>query len=382
MSFTWQNGRQLSSVIKSGTTTSYSYNSSGIRTSKTVGTTTTNYTLNGSRVVKETTGSNSVLYYYDVYGSPVAFRVKNGSTNTDYYYYKNVQGDITAIVDSAGQKVVEYTYDAWGKVLSTTGSLASTIGQSNPYRYRGYWYDSETGLYYLQSRYYDPQTGRFINADGFVSTGQGVLSCNMFAYCENNPVCRVDAQGYFWTEILEFIQDVAGAVSQAINSMSYSYAACGALAVADGPAPFGDAVAVLGVVALTLGAVGYGIYNTVKTRSESTSKTKTEELVDSSPSSTRIYRYGGTNPGNLTPKAKDLRDDKGLSFSTVPMPGAAMTTIEALNATNKVYAVKDGPPHVSVYPIGGTMADWVNEGVDSIWTKAVKSVVVKWDGIK
>ena len=382
MSFTWQNGRQLSSVIKSGTTTSYSYNSSGIRTSKTVGTTTTNYTLNGSRVVKETTGSNSVLYYYDVYGSPVAFRVKNGSTNTDYYYYKNVQGDITAIVDSAGQKVVEYTYDAWGKVLSTTGSLASTIGQSNPYRYRGYWYDSETGLYYLQSRYYDPQTGRFINADGFVSTGQGVLSCNMFAYCENNPVCRVDAQGYFWTEILEFIQDVAGAVSQAINSMSYSYAACGALAVADGPAPFGDAVAVLGVVALTLGAVGYGIYNTVKTRSESTSKTKTEELVDSSPSSTRIYRYGGTNPGNLTPKAKDLRDDKGLSFSTVPMPGAAMTTIEALNATNKVYAVKDGPTHVSVYPIGGTMADWVNEGVDSIWTKAVKSVVVKWDGIK
>ena len=195
MSFTWQNGRQLASVTKIGTTTSYSYNSSGIRTSKTVGSTTTNYTLNGSRVVKETTGSNSVLYYYDVYGSPVAFRVKNGSANTDYYYYKNVQGDITAIVDSAGQKVVEYTYDAWGKVLSTTGSLASTIGASNPYRYRGYWYDQETGLYYLQSRYYDPQTGRFINADVYVSTGQGVLGYNMFAYCLNNPVNGCDPTG-------------------------------------------------------------------------------------------------------------------------------------------------------------------------------------------
>ena len=69
-----------------------------------------------------------------------------------------------------------------GQVLSVTGTLASTIGQTNPYRYRGYWFDTETGLYYLQSRYYDPQTGRFINADIMVSTGQGVLGCNMCAY--------------------------------------------------------------------------------------------------------------------------------------------------------------------------------------------------------
>lgn len=94
-----------------------------------------------------------------------------------------------------------------------------------------------------------------------------------------------------------------------------------------------------------------------------------------------IYRYGGTNPGNLTPKEKDLYGGRGLSFSTIPLPGCSMTTIEAINSTGIVYAVIDGATHVSVYPIGGTMEDWVNAGSSSIWTKAVKSVVVKWDGV-
>ena len=91
-----------------------------------------------------------------------------------------------------------------------------------------------------------------------------------------------------------------------------------------------------------------------------------------------MYRYGGANPGNLTPKAKDKFT--GLSFSTVPMPGAAMTTIGTLNATGVVFAVQDGPTHVSVRPVGATMDDWINAGSNSIWTTAVKSVVVKWDG--
>ena len=97
------------------------------------------------------------------------------------------------------------------------------------------------------------------------------------------------------------------------------------------------------------------------------------------PSPTVIYRYGGANPGNLTPKAKDKYT--GLSFSTVPMPGAAMTTIEALNATGLVYAIHDGITHISVRPIGGTIDDWIKAGSNSIWTQAVKSVVIKWDGV-
>ena len=234
MSFTWQNGRQLASATKSGTTTSYSYNSSGIRTSKTVGGITTNYTLSGTQVVKATTGSSSVLYFYDAFGAPVAFRVKNGSTNTDYFYYKNIQGDITAIVNSAGQKVVEYSYDAWGKVLSVSGSLASTIGASNPYRYRGYWFDQETGLYYLQSRYYDPQAGRFVNADRYISTGQGALGYNMFAYCQNSPVQLIDPNG---TEaaLIDYINMGGGANIGGIGFWAVM-GACGAI-VASSVAP-------------------------------------------------------------------------------------------------------------------------------------------------
>ena len=99
---------------------------------------------------------------------------------------------------------------------------------------------------------------------------------------------------------------------------------------------------------------------------------------------TFIYRYGGTNPGNLTPSQRDIAlyaaTGKGLSFSTVPKPGAAMTTIAALNATGVVYAVYDGANHVSVFPIGGSLEDWYNAGPSSAWTAAVKAVVVKWDG--
>lgn len=116
----------------------------------------------------------------------------NGTT---YYYVTNLQGDVTAILNASGTAVVTYTYDAWGKLLSTGGSMASTLGAVNPLRYRGYVYDTETGLYYLQTRYYNPTLGRFISADALVSTGQGQLGCNMFAYCNNNPVNMSDTAG-------------------------------------------------------------------------------------------------------------------------------------------------------------------------------------------
>jgi len=112
---------------------------------------------------------------------------------TNYLYVKNLQGDIIAITDVDGNIKVEYTYDAWGKLLSTTGTMASTLGVDNPFRYRGYFYDTETSLYYLQSRYYNPDMGRFINADGQIN--KGLLGTNLFAYCYNNPVNMVDYDG-------------------------------------------------------------------------------------------------------------------------------------------------------------------------------------------
>ena len=86
-------------------------------------------------------------------------------------------------------------YDAWGNPISITGSLANTIGTRNPFRYRGYLYDDETGMYYLQSRYYDPEIRRFISADSIVSTGQGINCANMYLYCANNPIVRMDSSG-------------------------------------------------------------------------------------------------------------------------------------------------------------------------------------------
>ena len=114
---------------------------------------------------------------------------------------RNLQGDVIAILNAMGGTVVEYKYDAWGNILSVTGSMASTLGAVNPFRYRGYYYDAESGWYYLQSRYYDPQVGRFLNADGIIGANGGIMGYNMFAYCNNNPVIYADESGY---EILDY----------------------------------------------------------------------------------------------------------------------------------------------------------------------------------
>ena len=118
-----------------------------------------------------------------------------------YYYLLNAQGDVVGLIDSTGAVVVQYTYDAWGRLLSityptddTTSSQHSAIGANNPLRYRGYVYDTETGLYYLQSRYYNPTWGRFINADKQLAT-DSIIGLNLFAYCNDNPVNMYDPNG-------------------------------------------------------------------------------------------------------------------------------------------------------------------------------------------
>ena len=156
-------------------------------------------TVSGSIV---STTSNSVtttetLYYaYDANGVPMSLTYTDtAGTSTTYYYATNIQGDVTAILDTTGTPVVEYTYDAWGNPLTITGTMADTLGKANSLRYRGYVYDAETSLYYLQSRYYNPKMDRFINADSYASTDQGLLGTNMFAYCANTPVSFIDPAG-------------------------------------------------------------------------------------------------------------------------------------------------------------------------------------------
>lgn len=190
MTFTWS-GRELSGASANGKSYTYKYNADGLRTQKSVDGTTTYYIYSGDKLVAQKTGNNTSYLEYDSTGSPFLISY-NGS---HYYYILNGQGDVIALIDNTGNTVVEYTYDPWGQITSITGALAGTLGQANPMRYREYYYDSETGLYYLQSRYYDPETGRFISADGLLSTGQGILGHNMFAYCLNNPTNRFDIGG-------------------------------------------------------------------------------------------------------------------------------------------------------------------------------------------
>ena len=200
--YTWEHGRELASMSGGGTTWNFTYNADGLRTKRTNGSTTYSYVYNGSRLSQMTVGSNTLYFAYDASGTPLSVTY-NG---TNYYYATNIQGDVTAILNTSGTAVVQYTYDAWGKLLSTTGSMASNLGAHNPLRYRGYVYDTETDLYYLQSRYYNPNLCRFINSDALVSTGQGILGNNMFAYCGNDPVNRKDISGNWWRYIIEEVK--------------------------------------------------------------------------------------------------------------------------------------------------------------------------------
>ena len=213
----WAHGRQLEGVTTGGKEIGFSYDKDGLRLGKSVGSTGYAYLWAGGRLAEQKWGDNRIIFSYDESGAPQSFYYRNASNSgenygwgTKYYYVLNAQGDVVQLRDQNNAVVANYQYDAWGKLLyvydnaGTEITDADHIALINPLRYRGYYYDSETGFYYIQSRYYDPVIRRFINADGYVSTGQGVLGNNMFAYCGNNPVNRADPTGMFWKEIGDF----------------------------------------------------------------------------------------------------------------------------------------------------------------------------------
>ena len=209
----WQHGRQLASMSKSGSSITYGYNADGKRISKAVNGTTYNYAYLGDTLTDLSWGSNRMHFTYDSLGP--ASVTHNG---VKYFYLKNAQGDVTGLVNASGTQVVSYTYDPWGAPMSTDGTMASTLGTANPLRYRGYVYDTETGLYYLTSRYYNPVWGRFINADTAAvvaaSPDKANWDKNLFAYCDNDPVNRKDDGGEFWHII------AAGAINGAISAIN------------------------------------------------------------------------------------------------------------------------------------------------------------------
>ena len=201
--FTW-NGRQLATATKGGLNYSFTYNDEGIRTSKTRNGTTTTYYLNGSQIVAEVTNSCVTLYVYDINGLPLGMQYHDADNPIDeweiFWYEKNIQGDIIGVYDQAGTKLISYTYDAWGNFSENylhSGVQYSPVSK-NPFTYRGYYYDRDLGFYYLNSRYYDSNTGRFISPDdaSYLGANGDINSYNLYAYCSNNPVMYQDPSGH------------------------------------------------------------------------------------------------------------------------------------------------------------------------------------------
>ena len=208
--FTWEMGRQMLSSAVDSKNIYYDYNKDGIRIEKKVsGKYTDRYIVDGAKVIgmERTKNGSSVKdvyhFIYDEMGNIwSAICYVGGSTEPVRYYYKtNAQGDVKQIVDSDYNVIAYYAYDAWGRPLAILDGNDAQITDAshfaivNPFRYRGYIYDNETGFYYLRSRYYDPEIGRFINADGYVTTDIEPIAMNMFAYCCNNPVRYYDPNG-------------------------------------------------------------------------------------------------------------------------------------------------------------------------------------------
>jgi len=200
---TWEKGRQL----KSFDSNTYTYNADSIRTSKTVNGIRHTYILDGTRILRETWGENTLVPLYDDMDSVCGILYNN----VPYYFIKNLQGDVIAIVDKDAQPVAKYSYDVWGVPEVRFDSSDCQIATINPFRYRGYYYDTEIGLYYLQSRYYDAGVGRFINADEpvLVYDAYTVLSYHLFAYCENASANGCDSNGQ---KLKNFFQSIANAV--------------------------------------------------------------------------------------------------------------------------------------------------------------------------
>ncbi len=219
--YTWETGRRLTQITNGINTYSYKYDDNGIRTQKTVNSTTTYYTTVDGKITGQYDGTNTIYFRYNADNSLIGFNL-NG---TEYIYLKNIQGDIEGILDETGTLVVKYTYDAWGKVLSVTGSMADTVGTINPMRYRDYYLDSETGYYYLQSRYYNPEFCRFINADEpciVLFSDSSAVETNLFGYSNNNPVNNIDPNGHFTIKIYA-IAAVTAAIIAAVAKIVSNY---------------------------------------------------------------------------------------------------------------------------------------------------------------
>jgi len=232
---TWINGRQLESIVDGNNTITYEYNKDGIRTKKTVNGKETKYLLENNNIIFEESPKGMIYYKRDENNHLVGFRCNY----QNYYYVKNAQEDIIGIMDSNYQVIANYKYDAYGNINLITDNKGleitdlSHVAYINPFRYRSYYYDEETKLYYLNSRYYNPLFGRFINSDTVIAGREKITLSNMFAYAENNPIMNIDTDGNFAIAIIFTGAAVIAGTAYAINKMVEHHNTKGEIGIAD-----------------------------------------------------------------------------------------------------------------------------------------------------
>ncbi len=228
--YEWMAGRRLVKQTQNEKVVSYDYDHNGMRIRQIVSNKTSgyvyatyNYTYNGSKLVHMTVYNDELHFFYDNQGRPAKVKY-NGVM---YTYLHNQQGDVVGIVDSSGALVVEYKYNAWGTLLSKTGSMANTLGHRNPFRYRGYIYDEETWMYWVKSRYYYPELHRFISTDFVLGKKGRLVAHNLYFYCRNSPLSFLDPDGNAEVYVNVYLKpnnplDI-GHVDLSINGLTYTY---------------------------------------------------------------------------------------------------------------------------------------------------------------
>jgi len=234
--FEWENGRQLAKATLANTEITFTYNSEGIRTSKTINDEIVHkYHLSDTNIISEEWETNLLVYLYESDGSPLGMQYRTSTMDEGEFYTfwfeKNLQGDIVAVYNAYGIKIISYTYDAWGNCATTYHSISGNNYYAiyNPFRYRGYYYDTELGFYYLNSRYYDPSVGRFITADKFSTikaSSTELTNKNLYAYCDNNPVSRNDDGGTFWDTVFDVIS-LATSIAEVVATPTNPWAWAG-----------------------------------------------------------------------------------------------------------------------------------------------------------
>ena len=313
--YTWTQGRKLSTV-NNGKKIQYFYDHTGRRVRKTVDGVTTDFRMAGELLMSQKAGDVTTYFSYDSAGNLIGM----SAGRERYFYTRNAQNDITGLIDENGVSVVQYQYDSWGKLLGITGSLASTIGKRNPFRYRGYYYDDETGMYYLKNRYYDSEIKRFICADDtkVLQAQTDLYNKNLYAYCDNNPIIKKDVTGE--AGVLSFvIGAAAGAFSNVATSFITAWATGEEYTMKD--------VAVDAAVGAVAGAVGtfekWGTFLSGATSFLYTTYTAYKEgadirtavmngFIDAATSTVNI-----TNATKLAMKPKDLSETISLASDVV-----------------------------------------------------------------